>query len=390
MERPTVQIRPPDQKVLAGHKGFRSTAPWSLFCCYDAGAAHNSCLQARRPRVSLSHRHSGSGRRKMRHPAGAVSTRHSDRGRAGGQVAGAAAAGAILAGALTWIWHASLAAGRTSCTDPGQVCIGPDLVGIAAGVLVGTVGSLTACAMLGLRPLPASWAAATLATLLVVPGVAAARPGGHPPAAWAVIPVLAAAFALVATIFVSVGRPRITAAVLAAVLLAAAVLVPHLINHSVQAQQQRARLAALPFPLLVPVVAGYKVIDAYPEGDTLDLDMVTAGSRPDEFGAYDDIAISVTIGPLSDPYLSAVLAGCQRASDGLTVLARTCRRLHPEEWTTSGTDIGTEGVIALKSRIIVLATTNSSPSVAVRALAEAATQLRPASLSEILALENAP
>lgn len=85
-----------------------------------------------------------------------------------------------------------------------------------------------------------------------------------------------------------------------------------------------------------------------------------------------------------------MLAGCQRASDGLTVPARTCRRLHPEEWTTSGSDIGTEGVIALKSRIIVLVTANSPPGVTVRTLAEAATQLRPASLGEILAVENAP
>jgi len=45
-----------------------------------------------------------------------------------------------MAGTLTWIWHASLAAGRSSCTDPGQVCIGPDLVGIAIGVVVGAGG----------------------------------------------------------------------------------------------------------------------------------------------------------------------------------------------------------------------------------------------------------
>ncbi|MGI8446578.1 MAG: hypothetical protein ACR2MP_05200 [Streptosporangiaceae bacterium] len=76
----------------------------------------------------------------MQQPAGTASTRPRDRSRVGGQIAGAAVAGAIMAGTLTWIWHASLAAGRSSCTDPGQVCIGPDLVGIAIGVVVGAGG----------------------------------------------------------------------------------------------------------------------------------------------------------------------------------------------------------------------------------------------------------
>ncbi|MGI8446579.1 MAG: hypothetical protein ACR2MP_05205 [Streptosporangiaceae bacterium] len=190
-----------------------------------------------------------------------------------------------------------------------------------------------------------------------------------------------------ASIFVTAGRARTTVAILTAVLLAAAVLVPRAINRSVQAHQQRARLAALPVPLLLPVVAGYKVIDAYPEGDTLDIAMVTAGSRPDSFGAYDDSAISVAIGPLSDPYLSAVLAGCQKAGPGPGP-AGTCRHLHPGEWTTSGT--GTEGVMALRSRIIVSATTNSPARVTVKALAEAATHLRAASIGEMLALDDAP
>lgn len=322
----------------------------------------------------------------MQQPAGTASSRPGDRARVG-QVAGAAVAGAVMAGTLTWIWHASLAAGRSSCTDPGQVCIGPDIVGIAIGVVVGVGGSLTACVMLQLRPLLASTATAILATSVVMTGAAAAAPGGRPPAAGIVVPVLAVAFALVAGIFVTAGRARMTVAILTAVLLAAAVLVPRMINRSVQAQQQRARLAALPVPLLLPVVIGYKVIDAYPVGDTLDVDMVTASSRPDSFGAYDDIAISVAIGPLSDPYLSAVLARCQRAGAGPGP-AGTCRRLHPGEWTTSGT--GTGGVMALRSRIIVSATANPPARVTVKALAEAATHLRPASIGEILALDNAP
>jgi hypothetical protein len=69
-------------------------------------------------------------------------------------------------------------------------------------------------------------------------------------------------------------------------------------------------------PLLLPVLAGYRVIDAYPVGDTLDLSMVTVGARRDKFGAYEHIAISVTVGPLTDPYLSAMLTRCQRASGG--------------------------------------------------------------------------
>lgn len=62
-------------------------------------------------------------------------------------------AGAIMAGTLTWIWHASLAAGRTSCRDPSQIGIGPELVGIAVTVVVGAGGSLMAGALPGAPPL---------------------------------------------------------------------------------------------------------------------------------------------------------------------------------------------------------------------------------------------
>jgi hypothetical protein len=322
----------------------------------------------------------------MQQPAGAAGTRHSDRIRVGGQIAGAAVAGAIMAGTLTWIWHASLAAGRTSCTVPGQICIGPDLVGIAFGVVVGAGGSLIACALLELRPLLASTATAILATMVVENGVAAAVPGGHPPAAGVVVPLLAVAFALVAGIFVTAGRARLTVTVLTAVLLVATVLVSRVINRSVQEHRARAALVALPVPLLLPVVAGYKVIDAFPQGGTLQISMVTAAARPDSFGAYEEIAISVAIGPPSDSYLSAVLAGCHNPGADAGP-AGTCRRLHPGEWATSGT--GTEGVIALRNRIIVSAMASPPPDVTVQSLADAATHLRRASIGEILALEGA-
>jgi hypothetical protein len=323
----------------------------------------------------------------MQQPAGTASPRPSDRARIGGQVAGAAVAGAIMAGTLTWIWHASLAAGRSSCTDPGQICIGPDLVGIAADVVVGVGGSLIVCAALQLRPLLASTATAILATSVVMAGGAAVAPSGQPPAAGVVVPLLAVAFALVASIFVTAGRARMAAAILTAVLLAAAVLVPRMINHSVHVNQRRAQLAALPVPLLLPAVAGYKVIGVYPVGDTLNINMVTARSRPNSSGTYDDIAMSVAIGPLSDSYLSSVLAECQKAGAGAGP-AGTCRLLHPGEWATPAT--GTEGVIALRSRIIVSATANPPARVTVEALAEAATHLRPASMGEMLALDVGP
>jgi hypothetical protein len=323
----------------------------------------------------------------MQQPAGAARTRHGDRARVVGQVAWAAVAGAILAGTLTWVWHASLAAGRSSCTVPGQICIGPDIVGTAVAVVVGVGGSLIACAVLRLRPLLASTAAAILATSVVMAGGAAVAPSGHAAAAGVVVPLLAVAFALVASIFVTAGRARMTAAVTAAVLLVAAVLVPRVISHAVRVRQQRARLAALPVPLLLPAVAGYKVIGAYPVGDTLDIDMVTARSRPSSSGTYDEIAMSVAIGPLSDSYLSSVLAECQKAGAGAGP-AGTCRLLHPGEWATP--DTGTAGVIALRSRIIVSATANSPVHVTVEALAEAATHLRPASMGEMLALDVGP
>jgi hypothetical protein len=55
------------------------------------------------------------------------------RDRVGGQIAGAAVVGAVMAAALTYIWYTTLQVDRSSCTDAGVVCLGPDFGGAIAG-----------------------------------------------------------------------------------------------------------------------------------------------------------------------------------------------------------------------------------------------------------------
>ncbi len=151
--------------------------------------------------------------------------------RAVGQVAGAAAFGAGLAVALIYIWHTSLAAERASCSNPDLICIGPDLIGIAAGVVLTVGGSALAFALLRIRPVLAAAPLAALFAGAVLIGVGTTVPGGgRPPSASAVIPVLAAGYALLAVVLVTAGRLSRAAGVLLVASFLATLLVPWAIN----------------------------------------------------------------------------------------------------------------------------------------------------------------
>jgi hypothetical protein len=136
--------------------------------------------------------------------------------------------------------------------------------------------------------------------------------------------------------------------------------------------------------------------------------MVTAGARRDRFGAYDHIAFIIIIGPVTDPYMYEVLAGCPGAAGGqndtgalqagpsappnrtAAVSAKPeqgCHPLGPEEWNYSGG--GTEDVIARRGGPAVSATAGNVPGVPLQALAQAVVNLRPASVDEILAIDGA-
>lgn len=295
-----------------------------------------------------------------------------------GRIAGAAVLGAIVAAGVVGIWHISLQAERTSCTNPAGICPGPAFGGLIAGAAAVVIGTLAGFAMLRIRPLAASVPAGIIIACLTVRGVVAAVPGGGPPLVWALTPVLAVGFALVTSAVLCTGRAQITVLCVLAVFIVTGLFVPKRIHDAVQSNQQRARLEALPFPMELPTAAGYKIADAYPARGILWVAMVPDSAQRDRWGAYDNIAITVTIGWADAP--SGAAFECLQPT---APASSACRAIGPAMWVSQ--KLGQTTVIARHRDLVVTACT-TTPDVPASALEQAATTLHPATASQIQAL----
>lgn len=316
-----------------------------------------------------------------------------------GTVAGAAGTGALLGAALLGIWAVAVRAAAGDCaSSPTVLCgVSEDGAGYLAGLAVVIIGTLAAFALLRIRPvLPSGVGAALLAGVVLV-GVDRAVPGGRPSADWVLVPLLAAAYALVAVAVLRPGPARLAAGVLLAAVAVAALGVAPRIGAAAQAGQQQARLAGLPFPLVLPSVPGYKIALAYQSGDTLQVGMTPDRARRDQFGAYEDLVLMITIGPDGGPAgspgagspadcLSATPAAGRLAASpaGSGPAALTCRVLGPGLWSTAGR-VGNRTVTAHRDGLTVTAETDT-PEVSDRALVQAVTRLRPATAAQVQAV----
>jgi hypothetical protein len=313
-----------------------------------------------------------------------------------GQVAGAAAAGVVLACAVIAIWNATARA-DVSCSAAGEMCF-DGLFGVAAVAVAGE--SLAAFTVLRITPLAVGVPAAGVATILMVNGMRMTAAGGAPPSAWAAALLMAAGFAVVAAALVAERRARIAALSLLAAFVLAWVLAPGPIGSRALADRERVGLAALPFRLELPVVAGYKIADAYPDAGSLDVALAPASARRDREGIYEDTAIMVTIRRASstDEAPASCAPGPGAASSpaapGKTVPpvpplppGQDCLILGSGMWST---DLGA-GLLTVSARhgdVIVIASTVEGPlRVPSWAAAQAAASLRPATVAQVQAVE---
>jgi hypothetical protein len=268
------------------------------------------------------------------------------------------------------------------CPGGGE-CLGGGLViaplAVAFGILIVAAGTFACFGVLGVRPLPLTSSAATVLSIFVARQAASAVPGGRPPAWWLLAGVLATTTGLVAVAAVP-GWPRVVGVALVVVLVPAAVIVPKRVQNALQLRAERARFAALRFPLVAPHAPGYKIADAYPSGDVLFVDMVAASARRDRFGAYKQVAFSVIIGPVTDSSLAAALARCLPGSPGVAGRG-ACRSAGPERWLLTHDSL----VLALSRHGRTAAeATAYQPGVPAAVLEQAVTNLRPTTVAALL------
>ena len=278
--------------------------------------------------------------------------------------------GATVGAAVAAIWQHSLQVQARSCTDASVVCLGPAFGGLIAGAMVVLAGTLTGFALLRIRPLAASLPAAAGLALAAVTGVdtASAGPAGEIPSPWLISPVLAVGFALVAAACLLSSRARIAALGVLGVFVLGALLAPTEIGHRVQSSKERASLEALPVPLELPVVSGYKVGEALPQnGTTLWVSMVADNAQRNQYGAYEGLPpITVTISP----------AAAEAGVPGTPVRGYTA--------PVVSHNLGSTIVTFIHGKVAVTATANIS-SVPVSALEQAVTNLRPVTADQIQA-----
>jgi hypothetical protein len=287
------------------------------------------------------------------------------------RVAGAAVLGAVMGAALAGIWHAAWRAGLAG-----------GVVGIPAGLLVVVIGSAAGFAVLEVRPLLLTVPAAVLVARIVVPALSSALPGSPPPATWAAATLLAVGLALVA-LAATPGLPRRAGLVLLAVLLLGAVIIPGRVHDNLQLRQQKAKLAALGFPLVVPRVPGYKIADAYPDAGVLTIDVVRDNARRDYFGTYRPTdAFSVNITTVANRFLSGTLASCLPGGPRLPA-GQACHAIGPAQWNISG--LNGPLVIARHGRLAVSAT-GESPGVPIQVLDQATARLWPTTADALVSL----
>jgi hypothetical protein len=285
------------------------------------------------------------------------------------RVAAAAVLGLVIAVVLAGIWRmADKPQPRNPLNGLGQA-----VVGIGAGAAVAAAGCLAGFAVLQVQPWPLTGPVAVVAAYVVIRGLVAAMPAGEVPQ-WLAVAGLPPTLALVA-LAAARGWPQLAGLLGLAALLAAAWALPAPVHGAIQRRSRRAKLAALPFPLMLPTVPGYKIASASPVGDMLAITMVRADSGRQQWGGYaaGDLAFTVSIMHLSDTGPTAVLARC--LAEG--------RPAGPSQWILVG--IGRPQVIARHGDVLAEALAFGGGTVPLSALIQATANLHRVTMDALMA-----
>ncbi len=298
-----------------------------------------------------------------------------------GRAAGAGLTGAAVGAAVADIWHAGWEAGGNACRGAGDTfCIpvvqaaatvlGSGLV-ICAGVFLGFV-------LLRVRPKRLTIPVGCILTVTLIWAVGIGIPGGIPPAAWTTA-VAAGAGLMALALAVDTGRLRITGFVMIAVVLAGACALPHLIESRIQQDAREQQLAALRFPLMLPVAAGYHASGADVVNGGLSVSMSSDTPGASSLSHLPTLTVSITPAANSPP---AIGPGGKPVQCKYVAPHPGCRELKPGLWLIPISGVTAE-VITRRGDLEVDAMSLGYAPVSANALVQAATNFRPTSAAAL-------
>ena len=252
-----------------------------------------------------------------------------------GRAAGAGLTGAAVGAAVAGIWHAGWEAASSACRGAGEtfcVPVAQAALAILGSCIVIGVGVSLGLSLFQVGPRRLTIPVGCVLTAALVWAAGAGIPGGTPPPAWTAAVAAAAGLASLA-LMVDSGKVQIAGFLAFAVVMAGAYTLPHLIRSRVQQDTRERQLAALGFPLLLPVATGYHAsgADAANGGLSVSMSSDTPGGTP--LSGLPAFTVSIT---------PATTSPAQPGPGGKPVQCRYlpphpgCRELKPGLWLLPG------------------------------------------------------
>ncbi len=176
-----------------------------------------------------------------------------------GRAAGAGLTGVVVGAGVAGIWHAGWEAAGKACRGAGfdAFClpVGQAAVAVLGSSLVIRAGVFLGFFLLQVRPKRLTIPVGCVLAAMLIWAVGVGIPGGTPPPAWTT--ALAAGAGLTSlALMVDSGIAQIAGFVAIAIVVAGAFAAPRLIQSRIQQDARERQLAALRFPLMLPVAAG--------------------------------------------------------------------------------------------------------------------------------------
>jgi hypothetical protein len=301
-----------------------------------------------------------------------------------GRAAGAGLAGAAVGAGVAGIWHAGWEAAGNACkaaTDSFCLPVGPAVAAILGSALVICAGVFAGFCLLQVRPKRLTIPVGCILAATLIREVGVGIPGGIPPPAWAT--ALAAGAGLTSlALAVDSGRVQIAGFAAIAVVVAGAFTFPRVINSRIQQDTREQQLAALRFPLMLPVAPGYHASGADAANGGLSVSMSSDKPGASSLSRLPAFTVSISPATTSTPELEP---------DGRPVQCEYvaphpgCRELKPGLWLIPISGLTAE-VITKRGDLEVAAMSLGYSAVSAKILVQAATDLRPASAAALAAL----
>ena len=282
------------------------------------------------------------------------------------------------------IWHAGWETARAACQGT-EFCI-PARSAVGAVLCIGAVicaGVFLGFLLIRLRPKRLTIPVGCILAAMLIFAVGAGVPGDIPPPPWTAALAVGAGLASLA-LAVDSGRAQVAGLVAIVVVTVGAFATPHVIRYQVQPGTREQQLAALGFPLLLPVAAGYHATAASAASGGLSVTMSADAPRGSDLSRQPAFTVGITpvTGPPADP--DAKPDAC-----GSPAPHAECLELKPGLWllTDVGAGNGSE-VITWRGQFEVEAVSIGYSPVSTSALVQAATDLRPATAATLADLRG--